>query len=115
MWAHVVTAALGFWVIAAPGVFGYGDPAQTNDHIVGPLVATFAVIAWWQVTRGMRWVNVLLGVWLIAAPWVLGYDAAPAQINSVIAGAAIAALSLVRGKRDKPFGGGWGALIRSNK
>lgn len=111
MWPHVVTAALGIWVIAAPAVLGYGGAAQTNDYIVGPLVAAFAAIAWWQITRGMRWLNVLLGVWLIAAPWLLGYDAASAKINSVIAGLLIAAFSLIRGRRDKPFGGGWSALL----
>ena len=112
MWAHVFTAGIGIWLMSAPAVLGYGVPAETNDHVVGPLVASFAIIAWWQVTRGLRWINVVLGLWLIAAPWVLGYSEWRVTINSMLAGGLIALLSLVKGKVDKRFGGGWRELFR---
>ncbi len=111
MWAHVFAAAFGIWLMAAPAVLGYSGAAQANDRIVGPLVASCAIIAWWQITRGLRWLNVLLGAWLLLAPWVLGYQQSSTAINSMIAGAVIVALSLVKGKTDKPFGGGWRALF----
>ncbi len=110
MWAHVFTAALGIWLMVAPAVLDDGRPVELNDRIIGPLVAAFAIIACWQVMRGLRWINVLLGVWLLAAPWVLGYEGATPKIQSMLAGALIAALSLVRGEADKRFGGGWRAL-----
>lgn len=112
MWAHVFTAALGIWLMAAPVLLSDGHPAELNDRIVGPLVAAFAIIACWQVTRGLRWMNVLLGVWLLAAPWVLGYDGVTSKIHSMLAGALVVALSLVRGEADKRFGGGWRELLR---
>lgn len=112
MWPNVFTMALGLWVIAAPAVLGYGDPAQTNDHIIGPLVAAFALIACWPVTRGLRWLNLLLGAWLVVAPWLLGYAEASATINSMLAGALIALLSLIKGERKKRIGGGWAELFR---
>ena len=87
-------------------MLGYGGAAQTNDHIAGPLIASCAIIAWWQVTRGLRWINVLLGLWLLAAPWVLGYGASLAGMNSMITGALLAGLSFIKGKSEKPFGGG---------
>lgn len=113
MLAHVFTALLGIWLMAAPAVLGYAPPAQTNDRIVGPVIATFAIVAWWEATRNVRWVNVPLGLWLVAAPWVLGYDETTIVVHSMLVGLAVAGLSLVRGKVEKRYGGGWRALFRS--
>ncbi len=113
MWARILNAALGIWLMAAPAVLGYGTPAQTNDRIVGPVAASFAIIAIAEATRPVRRVNTVLGAWLLLAPWVLGYGTT-ATINSLIVGALMIALSLVRGKIEARFGGGWSMLWRSD-
>ena len=105
-WARLLNAAVGIWLMAAPAVLGYGAPAATNDRLVGPIAASFAIIALWEVTRPVRRVNLGLGVWLIAAPLVLGYGTLPA-VNSVIVGVLLTGLSLVRGEVTGQFGGGW--------
>lgn len=110
MWSHALSAALGIWLMVAPAVLGYSGAAQTNDRILGPLITSCAIIAWWEITRGLRWINVLLGFWLLVAPWLLGYGTSLAGINSMITGALLAGLSFVKGKTDKRFGGGWRAL-----
>lgn len=114
MWSHILVTLLGVWLMAAPAILGYNNPARNNDYIIGPLVASFAMIAWWQFMRPLRWLNVLLGAWLLLAPWVLGYGTSKAGINSMLAGVLITALSLIRGKVDKPFGGGWSSLWSSD-
>ncbi|HSG40245.1 MAG TPA: SPW repeat protein, partial [Thermoanaerobaculia bacterium] len=100
-WPRYVNTALGLWWMAAPAVLGYGDPAQTNDRIVGPLAATFAIIAIWETTRECRRINLALGIWQLLAPWVLplfgGAYPADATFNSMACGAVLAACSLVRG------------------
>lgn len=96
--------------MATPAVIGYGTPAATSDRIVGPLIATFAVIAIWQTTRELRWVNSVLGAWLLISPWILGYGDSNAIVNSMATGTVVLAMSLQRGKIDKQFGGGWAAL-----
>lgn len=111
MWAHFVNAAIGVWLMAAPAVLGYGVPAETSDRIVGPLIATFAVVAWWEATRGARWANLPLGLWLIASPWILGYDSLSITLHSMMAGAVVAGLSTIRGTVNQRFGGGWRALV----
>jgi len=111
MWPQILNVALGIWLMAAPAVLAYGRPASTNDHIVGPLVATFACIALWEATRAVRWVNLPLGVWLIVATWVLDHSQS-GQINSVLCGIAIAGLSCFGGAIQQRFGGGWAALWR---
>jgi hypothetical protein len=109
MWARLVSAALGIWLMAAPAVLDYAGAARTNDRIVGPIVASLAVIAIWETTRSLRWANLPLGGWLLIAPWVLGYPA-DATWNSLVVGALLLALGLVRGPVNGHFGGGWSAL-----
>lgn len=109
MIARLISATLGIWLMAAPAVLGYGGAAETNDRIVGPMIATFAIVAISGVTRPLRWVNTALGVWLMFAPILLGY-ASPANIADPVVGAAVALLSLYRGKVEDRFGGGWSAL-----
>ncbi|MGH2544333.1 MAG: SPW repeat domain-containing protein, partial [Ardenticatenaceae bacterium] len=106
---------LGIWLMAAPAVLGYGDPAQSNDRVIGPLVAAIGVIAISGVTRELRWINLLLGLWLLVAPWVLGYDAGIVIFNSMASGLVIAALATVRGSVEQRMGGGWSSLWASGQ
>ena len=100
--------------MAAPAVLGYGNPAETNDRILGPVAATFAIVAWWEATRSSRWANLPIGIWLVAAPWILGYEGSAAILNSVLVGLVMAACSLVRGRITQHYGGGWKAAFRSD-
>jgi hypothetical protein len=50
MWAQLINALLGMWLMAAPAVLGYIGPARTNDRIIGPLAAGAALIAIWETT-----------------------------------------------------------------
>lgn len=113
MWARLVNAAAGIWLMAAPAVLGYGGAAASNDRIIGPLASTFAIIAIWEVVRAVRRANLALGLWLIAAPWVLGGYPTAALINSMAAGVLLIAFSLIRGSIRQAYGGGWPALWRS--
>jgi hypothetical protein len=104
----LVSAAVGIWLMAAPSVLGYDPPAATSDRIVGPLVASFALIAAWEATRALRWVNVALAAWLLLSPFLLRQtEVAPSHILS---GLVIGALSLVRERRKHSFAGGWASL-----
>ena len=111
MWAQLASTALGVWLMAAPSVMGYHGPARTNDHVVGPVVATFACVAIWEVTRPVRWGNVVLGLWLVLAPWVLAAGWA-ATANETFTGVVLCCLALVRGRLTIAAGGGWSALWR---
>lgn len=111
MRARLLTALAGIWLMASPAVFDYADPARANDRIIGPIVASMAIIAIWEITRPLRWVNVILGVWLLAAPWPLGHPP-DARWNSLAVGALVVACSLVKGEITHRFGGGWSSLWR---
>lgn len=113
--ARVASTAVGLWLMAAPAVLGYSGAAEVNDRIVGPVAASFAIIAIAAVTRPARRVNTAAGVWLLAAPWLLGYGAMITIVNDMVSGALLIAFSLVRGTVVEQFGGGWSSLWRTHK
>lgn len=113
MWAQVINALLGIWLMASPAVLGFNGIATDNDHIVGPIIASFATISWWEATRTVRLYNLPLGAWLLLAPWVLGYQETAPILNDMLVGAAVVGLSLVKGKITESTGGGWTTTWKS--
>jgi hypothetical protein len=111
MIAHVIVALLGIWLMASLAILGISGTAQDMNHIFGPVIASFAVIAWWEVTRNLRYMNIAIGIWLILSSWILGYEST-AAINNIAVGLAVASLSLIKGKIVDKFGGGWGSLFK---
>lgn len=109
MGPQLINMMIGLWLMAAPSVIGYGRPAATSDHIVGPLVATFACIAIWEATRGLRWVNLPLGIWAAIAPLLLGAPS-PGIASGVLCGMLIAWLATRGGAIQHRFDGGWSML-----
>ena len=103
-WTLLVSTAIGFWLMAAPVVFGVTGRAADSDFLVGPLVAVVAVIAMAEVARPLRFVNVACGLWLVVAPWFLAGATTGSTINDVVAGLALIALSLPRGPVQERYG-----------
>lgn len=114
MYAQVINALLGLWLMVSPAVLGFGNPAADNDRIIGPVIVTFAVIAWWEATRVVRLYNIPLAAWLLLAPWILGYEQIAPIINDMVVGAVVLGLCFVKGKVEQKYGGGWKALWHSN-
>lgn len=111
MIARVIGVAAGIWLMFAPAVLGYGDPAAANDRIFGPIVGSLAFIAIWEVARPLRWGTLPFGMWLLLAPFVLGYQDLGAVVSSVIAGVLIVSSALVPGRINERHGGGWRTLL----
>lgn len=114
MWAQVINAFLGIWLMASPGIFGFTGTIADNDHIAGPVIASFAIISWWEVTRVVRLYNLLPAAWLILAPWVLGYENTTAIVNDMAVGILVIAFAMVKGKIGATYGGGWQAIWHSD-
>jgi hypothetical protein len=111
VWPLLVTATLGLWLMAAPAIWETRVAAADNDHLIGALVVTFAIIATADVGRALRFVNLVLGGWLVLAPWLLAGAAAGARWNDVVVGIAVILLSLPRGMVRGRYGT-WNAYIR---
>lgn len=111
MIARMVTLVAGVWLMFAPAVLGYGDPAAANDRIFGPIAASVAFVAIFEVVRALRWLTLPVGVWLIIAPFFLGYNDIAAVVSSVVAGVVIAATAPLGGEIRQAYGGGWRTLL----
>lgn len=111
MVAQLAAAAFGIWLMAAPAVLGYTGVAQVIDRIAGPIIATLALIAVSECTRGLRWANVAVASALILSPLWFDYARA-AALNSVATGVAVVVLSSLRSRVRSSFGGGWRVLLR---
>src|SRR5690606_4194310 len=112
MWAQILNSLIGIWLMAAPNVLGYNGVAADVDHIVGPIVTTFAVVALSGCTRKVGRLNIIGGVWLIAAPWILGYDHSSSITNAIITGILITAFSLFKRQTQQEYGGVWSQLLK---
>jgi hypothetical protein len=110
MWAQLLSALVGIWLMASPSILDYDDPARTNDWIVGPLAASLGIIAASKVNRSLRWTLLPLGLWQIVGPWVLGFATTP-TINATLTGLILIACSQLGGQVATRYGGGWRALL----
>ncbi|HEX6125285.1 MAG TPA: hypothetical protein VFZ23_07910 [Pyrinomonadaceae bacterium] len=96
--------------MASTGVFGTGGAAKANSVICGALAASFSIIAIWEVTRGLRWLNTVIGCWLLIAVFGFDYERS-GMVSGFVAGLLMIAMSLVRGTVKQRTGGGWKALL----
>ncbi len=109
--ALALSIALGVWLMFTRLVFGNSGAMANSDHLVGALAVTFAIIAWAEVARPVRFINIPFGLWLVAAPWLLdGAGSALAAANSVVSGVLLIALSLPRGAVRDSYAG-WDRYI----
>jgi len=97
-WNLLVSALLGAWLMAAPAVFQTQGGAAHSDHILGALVVTVAIIAFAEVARAARFINIALAIGIIVLPWLLGGGTLAAGINDLIIGLLIIVLSIPPGK-----------------
>lgn len=105
--ARLVAVAAGVWLMFAPAVLDYGDPAQANDRIFGPIAAAASFVALWEIARTLRWMTLPIGIWLIVSPLVLGYDDGAATISTISAGLVLTLTTFFGAEISNRFDGGW--------
>lgn len=109
-WPLLASALLGAWVMAAPWVFGTAGPAFTFGSVVGALAVVVAFVAWAELTRAARFLNVLIGLAIALAVWFLPDVSLAARVNDLVAGVLLAASSVPRGPiRDRY--GSWDPVV----
>ena len=109
-WNLFLSAVLGVWLMASPYVLkAFPDASGHNEQLTGALVITAAVIAFGEVMRPLRLVNILFGGWLMLSPWILG---APGQVlgNDLLCGIVLISLSFRRGDIQERHGS-WDQFI----
>jgi hypothetical protein len=100
----IVSAALGVWLMAAPAMLGVSGRVADSNHLAGALVVTWSVIAFGEVARPARLLNILMGLWIAAAPWLLSGATDVSHWLDLVVGAVLVVLSIRRGRIDERFG-----------
>lgn len=113
MWSQLVMMILGIWMMVAPVVLGYDKNIANNAYIVGPLIASFSMIALWECTRNVRLLNLPVAFWMLAAPIFIRYENDSALMHDYGVAILIIFLLLIKPSRSHRFGGGWPSAWRS--
>ncbi len=109
-WRLLGSALVGVWVMAAPWVFGTTGRAFRFESIFGALAVVSAFVAWAEVTRAARILNVLIGLAIAVATWFFPDLSLAVRLSDFVAGLLLIALSVPRGPvRDRY--GGWDPSI----
>lgn len=107
----LASCAIGIWLTFTRLTFGSFGTMANSDHMVGLLVVTFSIIAFAEVARSVRFLNVPAGLWLIIAPWLINGSASSlASWSSVIAGLLIVGFAIPRGSIKNSYGG-WNVYV----
>jgi hypothetical protein len=112
MWARFANLAIGIWLMVAPDLLAYSGSARMNHLIVGPIIASVAVVGMWEAVREVRRINLVLGVWLVVSSLVLSGNEPNARFVGAAAGLLVTAFSLFKGKIRNRFDGGWRMLFK---
>ena len=91
--------AVGLWFIYTQICLGTSGQTANSDHLIDALVVTLAIIAFAEVARPLRFINIAFGLWLIAAQSLLTGNATPfADWAGMAGGVLLIALSIPRGR-----------------
>ena len=110
-WTLGLSAGIGACLMLSRAIFGNEAALADSDHLIGALVLSTAVIAWAEVARPLRFLNILFGLWLIAAPLLLDGGTIAGSFLGTALGVALLPLSLPRGRRSKDHYGSWDRYI----
>jgi hypothetical protein len=109
-WNLVICAVLGIWLMAAPSVLNIQGGVAMSDFIEGPMIVACSLIAFAEVFRGLRYLNILLGLSLMITPWVAAGTPLSGILNNILTGILIIALSFRKGRVSERYGA-WEKLI----
>lgn len=106
-WNLILTALLGALLLFDAKLFGFSDLAEKNTDVVGALTVVFSIIAWAEVARAIRFVNLVLMAWLIVGSWILPGASTGTLLWAVAIGIIVSALSIFKGSKIKETYGLW--------
>ena len=110
-WPLIASTIIGVALMCTRLLFDTSGQAADNDHIVGSLVVTFSIMAWGEVARPLRFVNVGFGAWLVAAPWMIGGYSGIAAAVSMLFGIALIWLAFPPARINGHYGA-WDKIAR---
>jgi hypothetical protein len=109
-WNLVVSVILGIWLMASPSVLNIQGRLAMSNYIEGPMIVAFSIIAFAEVFRSIRYLNILFGFGLILAPWIALGSPLSGILNNSFIGILTIALSIRKGEISERYGA-WEKLL----
>ncbi len=104
---------VGAWLMARPDLL-HTDSASasaTCDHLLGALAVTVAAISTAEVTRALRFANVLVGAGVLIGALIFSREYTPVLISELVSGSLLIVTSLPRGAIVEKYGS-WDKFVR---
>jgi hypothetical protein len=104
-WNLVICALCGVWLLYSTSFFMATKENSLLNNIAGPLTIVFSLLALAEVTRSLRFVNILLGTILLLSPWLVQLDLHTSFAKSnLLFGALIILFTFRKGKVRERYG-----------
>lgn len=109
----VAQIIVGGWLMARPDLLhaDSASAAATCDHLFGALAVTVAAISTAEVTRAMRFANVLVGAAVLIGGLIFSKEYPPVLISELVSGCLLIITSLPRGAIVEKYGN-WDQFVR---
>lgn len=96
-WLILVQALIGVWLMARPDVLPFTIESANCDHWMGAIIVTAAAVATAEVTRTVRFVNVIAGVAVLILTLLFSSGSTEVLISGITSAILLIIVSLPRG------------------
>jgi len=104
-WTVAVQLVIGIWLMARPDVMRIGTVWSGDaDQFIGALIVTIAMIATAEVTRQVRFLNIICAVLLLIAALAFSRAAPLVLASEIICAIVLAVVSIPKGRMLERYG-----------
>lgn len=106
-----LTTLSACWLMAAPHFTSTTGSAAAHSIFFGAIAATIAVMAYAEVLRPVRFLNILVGLWVVASCFILTGYSQLGYFSALLSGLLLILLSVPKGRIDASYES-WNRFIR---
>lgn len=110
-WVIIVQAIIGVWLLTRPSLLPFNIESADYDHWMGAIIVTIAAIATAEVTRTIRFLNVIAGVVLLILALVFASGSTPVLVSDIASAILLIIVSIPRGVIIERYAS-WNKLIK---
>jgi hypothetical protein len=110
-WNCVLSALIGIVFLFVNPLLGFVGIASASVVVMSALIGVISIISFAEVTRALRYFNLLLSLWLVIGSFVLPGATLMTGVVALIVGGVVSALSLLKGPKIQEKYGSWNSWI----
>ncbi len=96
-WFIIVQAIIGVWLMARPNILPFNIESANCDHWMGAIIVTLAAVATAEVTRTVRFVNVIAGVIVLILTLIFSSGSSVILISGIVSAVLLIIVSIPKG------------------